>query len=59
MGIVGQHNNGVENLSISHDGSYLASCSREDVYFWNVEYLYDIKEPSQKKVSIVYFASSF
>ncbi|XP_064086091.1 LOW QUALITY PROTEIN: WD repeat-containing protein 55 homolog [Macrobrachium nipponense] len=45
VGVVGQHKRfGVENMSISHDGSFLASCAMDDVIrFWNIDFLYDVQ----------------
>ncbi|XP_069950890.1 WD repeat-containing protein 55 homolog isoform X2 [Cherax quadricarinatus] len=54
VGIVGQHTDfGVENMSVSHDGSLLASCSMDEVVrFWNIEYLYNTEVDDRKKGSI-------
>lgn len=51
VGIVGQHKVfGIENMSVSSDGSLLASCSMDDVVrFWNIEYLYDVEVDDRKK----------
>lgn len=51
VGVVGQHKDfGVENMSVSCDGSILASCSMDEVVrFWNVEYLYDIEVDDRVK----------
>ncbi|CAL4065083.1 unnamed protein product, partial [Meganyctiphanes norvegica] len=51
VGVVGQHKDfGVENMSVSCDGSLLASCAMDEVVrFWNVEYLYDIEVDDRKK----------
>ncbi|XP_068224128.1 WD repeat-containing protein 55 homolog [Palaemon carinicauda] len=45
VGIVGQHKRfGVENISVSNDGIFLASCAMDDVIrFWNISYLYDVE----------------
>lgn len=53
MGIVGQHDYcGVDNISVSHDGTLLASCALEEVvHFWNIEYLFDLDNEESKKVS--------
>lgn len=53
VGIVGQHDYfGVDNISVSHDGTLLASCAMEEVVrFWNIEYLYDLDNEESKKVS--------
>ncbi|KOB76648.1 WD-repeat protein [Operophtera brumata] len=45
LGIVGQHKLPVENLDISHDGQYIASCSHDnDVKFWNISYFESVDE---------------
>ncbi|KAG7173068.1 WD repeat-containing protein 55-like isoform X2 [Homarus americanus] len=51
VGVVGQHNDfGVENMSVSSDGSILASCSMDEVVrFWNIEYLYNTEVDDRKK----------
>ncbi|XP_050695853.1 WD repeat-containing protein 55-like [Eriocheir sinensis] len=53
VGIVGQHDYfGVDNISVSHDGTLLASCALEEVVrFWNIEYLYDMDNEESKKGS--------
>ncbi|XP_063846581.1 WD repeat-containing protein 55-like isoform X2 [Scylla paramamosain] len=53
VGVVGEHDDfGVDNLSVSHDGTLLASCASEEVvHFWNIEYLYDLDNEESKKGS--------
>ncbi|KAG0710174.1 WD repeat-containing protein 55 [Chionoecetes opilio] len=53
VGVVGEHDDfGVDNLSVSHDGTLMASCSSEEVVrFWNIEYLYDLDNEDSKKGS--------
>lgn len=44
LGVVGQHSLPVEQLDISHDGQYIASCSHDnDVKFWNISYFEEIE----------------
>ncbi|MPC92790.1 WD repeat-containing protein 55 [Portunus trituberculatus] len=54
VGVVGEHDDfGVDNLSVSHDGTLLASCASEEVvHFWNIEYLYDMDNEESKKVGV-------
>uniref|UniRef100_A0A1B6E1Q1 WD repeat-containing protein 55 homolog n=1 Tax=Clastoptera arizonana TaxID=38151 RepID=A0A1B6E1Q1_9HEMI len=43
LGIVGQHSLSVENLDISHDGEYIASCSLDQkLRFWPISYFEDL-----------------
>lgn len=51
LGIVGKHEDfPVENLSLSHDKKYLASCSHDQkVKFWNLSCLDDIDEDPNAK----------
>ncbi|XP_072936508.1 WD repeat-containing protein 55 homolog [Epargyreus clarus] len=56
LGVVGQHSMPVERLDISHDGTYIASCSHNnDVKFWNITYfesidtLINVNEKQDKK----------
>ena len=57
MGIVGEHGAfGPENMSVSHDGTLLASCIMEEVVqFWNIEYLHDIDNEDSKKVCVAMY----
>ena len=52
IGVVGEHEDfPVENLSKSHNGSFLASCSHDQkVKFWNIKDLPNVKVDANKKV---------
>ena len=52
LGVVGQHDDDfpVENLSLSRDGLYLASCSHDQtIKFWNLEDVKKEKVNTKKK----------
>ncbi|KAK3917661.1 WD repeat-containing protein 55-like protein [Frankliniella fusca] len=51
LGIVGQHDFEVECLDISHDGKLVASAAAagNEVKFWNIKYIEEVKVSCQKK----------
>jgi len=50
LGVVGQHNINVENMDISHDGEFVASCGHDErVKFWNIGYFETMKIKPEKK----------
>ncbi|XP_046395038.1 WD repeat-containing protein 55 homolog [Ischnura elegans] len=52
LGIVGQHEFAVENLDISYDGQFIASCSHDQlIKFWNIKYFEDLKINYKGKVN--------
>ncbi|RZF48543.1 hypothetical protein LSTR_LSTR011158 [Laodelphax striatellus] len=43
LGVIGQHQMSVDSLDISHDGTYVASCSLDEkISFWPVDFFNDI-----------------
>lgn len=52
VGVVGQHKDfGIENMAVSGDGKFLASCAMDEVVrFWNIDYLYNTTVDNRRKV---------
>ncbi|XP_039295381.1 WD repeat-containing protein 55 homolog [Nilaparvata lugens] len=43
LGVIGQHQLSVDSLDISHDGSYIASCSLDEkISFWPIDFFNNI-----------------
>lgn len=52
LGIVGQHNFAVENLDISGNGEFIASCSHDQlIKFWSITYFEEMKINYKGKVN--------